>query len=415
MNILLVQPHYNFPVSYVACPSGALILLGTMAENAGHKVKVLHLDADEVDLRQELMAFKPDILGITVDTFHTRSAKAVSRLAKQVSQDIFVTIGGPHPSALRGVCFAEFPDADAIIYGEGEFGFMELIGGEPEPRNCLRGGNGLKPTVYSPDLDHIPLPDYNLVDIHRFSGFMVPGPQPIFYIMASRGCPFRCTFCGSSSIWERKVRLRKPEMVVGEVEYLVNKYGAREIFFQDDALNINLPWAMEILSLIIKQGLNQKCIFRVACRADQKLITEEFLKLAKRAGVWLIFYGVESGNQQLVDSMNKGLNLNDVRRAFRLTHEAGIKIQASFILGMPGETKETIEDTKGFIQETKPDYPGCSLATPFPGTELERQVKLKGHVFETDYENYGMGFPLVRTDTLTRAELSTIYKEMIGK
>jgi len=412
MNILLVQPHYNFPVSYVECPSGALILLGTIAENAGHKVKVLHLDADEVDLRQELMAFKPDILGITVDTFHTRSAKVVSKLAKEVSKDIFVTIGGPHPSALKEECFAEFPEADAIVHGEGEFGFMELIEGKPEPPNCLMGGNGLKPTVYSADLDHIPLPDYDLVDIHRFSGFIVPGPQPIFYIMASRGCPFRCTFCGSSSIWERKVRLRKPEMVVDEAEYLINKYGAREIFFTDDTFNSKLPWTMEILSLLIGRGLNQKCIFRITCRADQKLITEEFLKLAKEAGVWLIFYGVESGNQQLVDSMNKGLNLNDVRRAFKLTNEAGIKIQASFILGMPGETKETIEDTKWFIQETKPDYYGCSLATPFPGTELERQVKLKGHLFETDYENYGMGFSLVRTDTLSRAELGAIHKEM---
>ncbi len=412
MNILLLQPRYNYPISIVECPAGALILLGTMAEERGHKVKVLHLDVDSVDLRQELVSFKPDVLGITVDTFHTRSAKEILRVAKKTSKSIFTVIGGAHPSALKDECYTDFPDANAIVYGEGEFGFMELIGGKPEPRNCLMGGNGLKPTVYSPDLDHIPLPDYDLIDIRRYAGLAIHGHEPLFYIMASRGCPFRCSFCGSNSIWGRKVRLRKPDLVVNEVEHLVKKYKAGEVFFQDDALNIDLPWAMEILSLIIERGLNRDCIFRIVCRADEKLITREFLKLAKEAGVWNIFYGVESGSQEMIDSASKGLSLNDIRRAFILTRDAGIKIQASFMLGLPGETKETAESTKRFIQETKPDKYGCLLATPFPGTEFESQLKAKGHLFETDYDNYGMDLPLARTDTLSRANLRTLQKEI---
>lgn len=412
MNTLLLQPRYNYPISIVEVPAGALILLGTMAEERGHKVKVLHLDVDRIDLHQELMLFKPDILGITIDTFHTRSAKEILRLAKKVSKSIFTVIGGPHPSSLKNECYADFPDADAIVHGEGELGFMELIEGKPEPRNCLLGGNGLKPAVYSEDLDHIPLPDYDLIDIRRFGGLAIRGHEPLYYLMASRGCPFHCSFCGSNSIWGRKVRLRKPELVVDEVEHLVKKYKAGEVFFQDDALNIDLPWAMKIFSLIIERELNRECIFRIVCRADEKLITREFLKLAKEAGVWNIFYGVESGSQELIDGANKGLKLDDVRRAFILTREAGIKIQASFMLGLPGETKETAKNTKRFIQETKPDRYGCLLATPFPRTEFESQLKEKGHLFETDYDNYGMDLPLASTDTLSRAELRTLQKEI---
>jgi len=411
MRILLIQPKYNLKTTYCEMVSGALVLLGTMAKNEGHQVKVYHLDIDRVDLKQELLAFKPDILGITMNTFQTKSAKQVSKLAKEVSKDILVVAGGPHPSALKEKTFEDFPDIDAVVYGEGEVGFMELLNGNKQPHNtCFRGADGFKPIAYSDNLDSLPVPDYDLVDLRRFCGVWPCAAVPALYTMASRGCPYQCTFC-NKSVWGKTIRYRRPEVVVDEVEYLVRKYGAQEVYFQDDTFNANLPWASEIFSLIIKRGLNRHTIYRMPCRANKKLITREFLELARRAGMWFVFYGVESGNEELLESMNKGITLDEFRRAFKLTREAGIKFNASFILGMPGETRKTVEETKEFVKETKPDYKGWAIATPFPGTELERQVRAKNHLLEENYDNYAYGYPVVRTDGLTRDELVMIWRQ----
>jgi len=402
LRVLLVSPKYNHPRGLEEYPAGALVSLGTIAKRMGHEVRCLHLDLGD-DLLRELFAFAPDIVGVTTTTVQVKSARDVVQQAKWWSKwankPVLVIAGGAHISALGREFLLSCPKLDAICVGEGETAWMQVLKGNPltEVDNLLTrdgGSNG----YMAAGLDGISfLPDLSLFDLGRFSGAMPRGPQPSFFIMGSRGCPFDCIFCQNA--WGRKVRYRRPESILEEIRYL-RRQGIKEIFFQDDNFNLNLDWAKEILSGIIACGLND-IAYRLVFRCNEKLVTSELLRLARKAGVWIIFYGVESLSQRMLDDMKKGLSVAEIERAVRLSKEAGIRVQASFIIGLPGESRETIRETQEGLKELSPDVYGCIPALPLPGTELRRLVKEKGHLVAENYEDYMLGQIVVGTDELS--------------
>jgi radical SAM superfamily enzyme YgiQ (UPF0313 family) len=233
------------------------------------------------------------------------------------------------------------------------------------------------------------------------------------FVVASRGCPFQCTFC-PQSVFGHKVRYRQPEEVVEEIQRLVINWHIKEAYFQDDTLNMNRSWLEKMLNLIIDTGLNKKVVLRAPLRVNKNLLDIELLQLMRRAGFWTIFYGVESGNQEILDRAKKGVILEDIERAFRLTKQAGIKPIASFIIGLPGETAQTIQDSISLWKRIKPYYTGFNRAIPYPGTEFEKEVKQKGHLLVSGYNEFNMGKTLVRTDALTGEELEN-YAKMLDR
>lgn len=359
----------------------ALLILGTLAKQRGHEVKIIHLEIDGGDIAKQLRAYKPDILGITCNTFQVRSARVIAKLGKNYGAK--VVIGGPHACVWDGV-------ADEIVVGEGENKWLEILGEKPDINS----------------IDDIPIPDYELIDLDRFSGIMPVGAIPSACMMPSRGCPFKCSFCNTPVFWGKNVRFRNSQLVLKEIELLHNKYGINEIFFQDDTFNLNHKWAREIFEGIIARKLNNEMLFKICCRVNEKLITKEFLELASKAGVWNIFFGVESGNQGMLDRMGKGITTDEAIRAFRMTHEAHIHTQASFIVGMPGETKDTLQDTADLIAKLSPTSYGWVRACPFPKTKLETEVKANGHMIDVDYAKYGYGLSIIRTDEISFEELA---------
>ncbi len=214
-----------------------------------------------------------------------------------------------------------------------------------------------------------------------------------------------CTFCNTPLFWGKQVRYCKPMQVVDEVELLHNQYGINEIFFQDDTFNINHEWAFKIFEEIIRRGLNNKMLFKLDCRVNERLITKEFLDLAYKAGVWNIFYGIESGSQRMLDRMKKGITIPEIKRAVKMTHEAGIKTQCSFIVGMPGETVQTLRETDALLNEIKPTRYGWAYFCPFPNTPATEEVTAKGHKRDMDYAEYGYGKVMCRTDELSYEDL----------
>jgi anaerobic magnesium-protoporphyrin IX monomethyl ester cyclase len=358
--ILLVNPSYNFPVKHEMYPSGALLLLGTMAKQRGHEVKLIHMVADKLDITATVQLardFNADIVGITVNTFQVATVKKLLSELRWYSKARLV-IGGAHPTSV-GIDEAkrEFLDADDIVCGEGEYQFMSILDnksvGKPQ------------------DLEYITPPDLTLIDLSKFSGAYPLGKTPAMFLMAERGCIGQCTFC-NRSIFGNRVRYRSPENVLQELRYFAD-YGIKEVFIQDDTFNLNHTWYEEILQRIIAEGLNKKMKFRAPFRADEKLVNEKVLKLAKEAGFWLLFYGVESGNQDMLDRMHKRLSLEEIERAVRLTKEAEIGVETSFIIGLPGETAQTIKDTTNFYRKLSPFWSGCGIAIPFPSTDLHHE------------------------------------------
>jgi len=379
MKILLVQPESNWGKRIPETPSRALLILGTLAKDRDHNVKIVHADLMAGDFADELLSFTPDIVGITCNTFQVKSAIMIAREAKSFGAKVI--IGGPHASVWDGA-------ADKVVIGEGESAFLNFIG---------------EPDIHS--IDDIPVPDYSLVNLDQFCGISPVGMSPSLAIMASRGCPFECTFCNTPVFWGKQVRYRKPQLVVDEVELLHKQYGINEIFFQDDTFNINHKWAFEIFEGIIRQKLNKEMMFKIDCRVNEKLLTKEFLDLAFKAGVWSIFYGIESGSQEMLDRMKKGITIDEIKRAVSMTREAKIQSQCSYIVGMPGETLGTLAETKKLITEMGSNRYGWSHACPFPNTEFDKEVTAKGHKRHIDYGEYAYGKVIARTDALDYNEL----------
>jgi len=382
--VLLVQPQSNYTRSFAEAPSTALLILGTLAKKLGHEVQILHLDIDHIDAATACRLFKPDIVGMTVNTLQVKSARLVALGVRKVSRDIKRVVGGPHASLWDG-------EADEVVIGEGENRWLDLLGAGYQIRS----------------IDDVPQLDYSLVDLSKFCGFEPMYLTPAVAVMGSRGCPFHCVFCNTPLFWGNKVRFRSPELVVDEVESLANDYGMKEVTFQDDTFNLNHEWAMEIFERIIKKGLNKKMLFRLTSRVDTKLVTKEFLDLAHRAGVWYIFYGVESGSQYMLDRMKKGITVAEIKRAIQMTREAHIFSYCSFIVGLPGETKDTLSETEKLISEVQPTNYNWSFACPFPNTEFDKEVTAKEQKLCLDFGEYGYGKLMARTDELSFEDLAS--------
>jgi radical SAM superfamily enzyme YgiQ (UPF0313 family) len=378
VKIQLVAPEFNFGKRLPETPSRALLILGTLAKQRGHDVRITHCDIEPID-----WDWKPDVVGITCNTFQIRNAREVVKQAKEHGAKTI--IGGAQAAYWR-------PEDGAInkaVIGEGENEFLKFIHEKPDIIN----------------VDDVPMPDYSLVDLNRFSGVSPVGVVPSLAIMASRGCGFHCTFCNTPLFWGRQVRYRNPQLVVDEVELLHNQYGINEIFFQDDTMNLNHEWAFAIFNELIKRGLSKEMLFKIDCRVNEKLLTREYIELAKKAGVWNIFFGIESGSQYMLDRMKKGITVAEIKRAVKLTKEYGINPQCSFIVGLPGESLGTLRETDKLIQEAEIDFYGWCFACPFPGTELDKEVTLKGHKRTKDWIDYAYGDVYCRTDSLDYNEI----------
>ena len=410
MNVLLINPRENIVRDREMYPSGALILMGTMLKQRGHNISLVHMTADDMgedELRNHIAEFKPEVAGISMNTYQTRSARHITSLIKSTCKDILVVVGGPHPSALRCEIFESFPGVDVVVCGEGEWTFIDIVEGADLKHLagiCYeRRENAPRDMVA--DLDYVPLPDLDLVtNLGNFSGTPPVGASPSFFISAGRGCPFRCKFC-SKSVFGTSCRFRKPEDIVNEIDWLRTKYGMKEIYFVNDLLNLHRDWTEAVFNGIIERGLSKSVTFKAQFRANHNLVDAGLLTLAKEAGFWHLFYGVETGSQELLDGIGKGLTVEEIERAFRLTREAGLSASANFIVGYIGETWKTVFQSWRLLAKLKPLFFGFTLAQPLPGTAMREMAMAKGHLLETSYDAFDWVGPLCRTDAMGRRQL----------
>jgi len=412
--VLLINPPYQFPYRGSMYPSGGLLSIGTVLRKAGFDVSLCHMQPDGVDddsLVRYARCYRPDVIGLTVTTYQVRSTQRLTQLLREALPYAPLVLGGPHVSAVGEASFAQFPNADVIAIGEGEQTMLEFCLGEPWEEIdglCYRDGDTVvrtTPREQIANIDALPSLDYDLVDLGRFRGPPPSVSLRSMALMASRGCPFRCAFC-SKAVFGQTVRLHSPERVVHEIERLHFRYGIEEIFLHDDTFNWRPDWTTTILETLIRKGLN-RIHYKVPMRCNERLVDEELLSLARRAGVWLIFYGVESGNQEMLDNMRKDLSLYEIERAFKLTRQAGIRTIASMIIGFPGETLTTLQQSQAFINLLQPDWVGWSRLVPFPGTPVADEVRQHGWLLDDDLAQYEPGRMLVRTAALDAASLDT--------
>lgn len=330
----------------------------------------------------EIAEFDPQLIGISSNIVTAQAGEELAKMIKEKYPNKLVVFGGPYASNVVEKLLTR-SGADCIIRGEGELTLLELVekGGAFE---TIRGVSYLKDgkLIQNPEaakiqnLDDLPFPAYDLLpplNLYRSRSRYTPMAP----MMMTRGCPFGCIFCSSAhtanSVFGNAIRKRSPENIVSEIRMLSEQFGVRQIDFLDDNFSHDMIYAEKVMDAIIDAQLPVVFNFQNGLRADR--LNEKLISKMKKAGVIKVGIGIESGDQHIVDLAKKSLVLERVRDSIKLLRKHGIIVIGFFMLGLPGETKESMEKTIQFAKETNPHMANFSVVLPLPGTELFRMVE----------------------------------------
>ena len=322
-------------------------------------------------------------------------AKEVIKTIRSLSKTVNIIVGGPHPTIMPKETLKDNTEIDVAVLGEGEIIVIELVDAIRENKN-LSHVNGIAfrdkdhiiltdQREYIKDLDEIPFPAWHLLPMQRYRPTASYYRQlPSYLMITSRGCAFKCAYC--SQIFGKTFRYHSSQRIMSEMEILISRYNAKEIIFRDDTFTLNNTRIEILCRDIMASGLHKRVKWSCATRVD--CVNEKLLKLMKRAGCWGIHFGVESGSQRLLDKIHKGIRIEQIKDAFRWSHEAGIETRAYFMLGLPGETRVDSFRTIDFAKELNPDWVQFTLTTPYPGTELFSIAQKDGTLKSKDWQFY---------------------------
>ncbi|NLE76793.1 MAG: radical SAM protein [Chloroflexi bacterium] len=412
--VLLVSPSTGVWNSRRHIHMGLAYLAGSLLA-AGHPADLFDAVVEEETLADRLARDPHQVVGISSPTPLIYEAWACAQTAKAAGA---VTIlGGPHLTLMPEESMGR-PEVDLVVRGEAEETILEIMASLAlDPGRRGEGGERrFNPTVWSQvqglsfrdlegrvvhnplrplprDLDRLPWPAYHLFKIDRYTNLqpVTDGLDPharAYTIITSRGCPYQCIYC-SKPITGHTWRPRAPERVVEEWRYLVEEMHATEIGVTDDVWNLDLDRAKALCRLLIAEGLHT--VPWVTIHGMRVTSTDqELFHLMKAAGCKRVGFGVESGNQQVLDTIKKRQTIPEVRRAFTQARAAGLQTMGFFIFGLPTETEETMEETIRLALELDPDLGNFMMATPYPGTELYEQVKREGRLFTDDWSGFGI-------------------------
>jgi len=375
-------------------PTGLCYLAGVLREEGFH---VSIIDAEALGLGGEetvrqILAREPQIVGLACKTLWVTNAHRVARDLKARAPAIPIVAGGNHVTALPERSLKEFPAFDLVVVGEGEKTFLELLTALNEGRDlhsvpglAIRKNDHITRTAPRErirDLDELPFPAFDLLPdlaTHYRPALTSVEKLPAFSIVASRGCPAQCTFC-DRGVFGNRVTKHSPEYTVALLRKLVDTYGIRYLLFDDDNLLLSKKHLFRLLDLMHEQGLR----LPFTCQSRVDTVDEERLRRLQEAGCRMILLGIESGSQKILDAMKKGITVEQIREAVALTHKFHIRTQGFFILGYPGETEETMQETVDLIHDCRFDDAGVFLFSPLPGSEVYAGVGEHG-VFTEDW------------------------------
>jgi anaerobic magnesium-protoporphyrin IX monomethyl ester cyclase len=412
MRVLLINPYY--PISETPSPPLGLAYLASALSEAGIEVKILDLVVSPYSqsmLRNVLEQFKPQIAGLTAVSMTFNFAIDVIQDIRHLCPDILTIMGGPHASFCARETLQRFPGLDIVVLGEGEQTVVELTRAVDNGRRwegvkgiAYRSGSDIRCTAERAliaDLDSLPVPARHLLPLGRYRALGMP-----VSLTTSRGCPFKCIFCVGRKMVGARVRYRSPAKVVDELEYL-NSLNFHQINIADDLFTANKHHCSAVCDEIIKRRL--KLIWTSFARVDT--VSEEVLVRMKAAGCSAVSFGVESGNPQILKTIKKGITREQVVAAVNMCRRTGITPFASFILGLPGETPQTIQETLDFGEQLK-DLGlsfGFHLLAPFPGTEIRANSHQYGiKILTDDWSQYHANRAIVETASVDRQMLNHI-------
>jgi magnesium-protoporphyrin IX monomethyl ester (oxidative) cyclase len=450
MKILLINPPQTFyPGSDQ--PAGnlplGLMYIAAVLEKSGYQTEILDafMTDDEFQkkgeitnvgmsferIKQQINWHKPDIIGIAGPfTCQIDKSIKISSLAKEFDTNILTVVGGPHVTTMPKEFLEEAKTVDIAVTGEGEYAMLD-IAKYFEDKKQLSEILGIAyrkngqiivnfPRPFIKNLDELPYPAYNLVNIEQYLS-----PKKIGYrsfrnraisMITSRGCPFKCCFCSVHLHMGSEFRANSANYVVNHIQYVVDKFKVRNIFFEDDNLTFDIPRFEAICDGIIEKKIKIGWETPNGVRAD--CLNLNLLQKMKKSGCQSVFFGVESGDQQILTNVIcKNLDLNRVMEVAKMAREIGLKTGGFYIIGFPGEKKENMIKTVDFALMLKRNFDvGMHLfiATPSYGTRLYEECRAKGYIEEDlTWNSFAearqpKGMPLISTEDFTSEEVKEI-------
>ena len=416
------QLYTKFKKASGVCYHFGLSLLSAYLKSKRPGIQVRIIDGQIAPITRECLAeamreISPALVGVTATTPVIGAALRIASLVKEIDPEMPVVFGGPHATLLPQELLEQNSAVDFAVIGEGERPLDALVG-------CIEQGGGYAdcpglawrsdgqvvvngPCELIMDLDTLPFPDYEgyspanyTLPIHKYS---VPNT---FSLVTSRGCPYRCGFC-STRLLSPRHRSFSPERTIEEIRYLKREFGAQGIMFQDSLFTAPRDKIEGFCRMAIKEKLG----IQWSANARANNIDADLVALMKESGCWALAFGVESGNQEMLDRMQKTLTLEEIEEAVRFIKAAGIQTRASYIFGFPGETAESARDTYRFAKRLATNMATFHYAMPLPGTDLDRlYIEEYGHR-EFRWEDLGLlnDQPVFIPPTISREDLVYYY------
>jgi len=405
MRVAIVASPY--PLEEAPAPPLGLTYVAAAFERAGAEVQIFDYIVSRYSpakLRSRIEAFQPQVVGTSSVTLNFPGAANILQDAKDIDPGIITVMGGPHVSFdIEGTLNA-YPKIDMVVVGEGEQTIAELMAAEFK-RAAFPGIRGIayrdRGTIrvterreFIDDLNTLPLPARRLLPLSRYQALGFP-----ISMITSRGCPYQCIFCQGRRMVGSRIRQRQTLSVVDEIEDILS-YGIDRINIADDLFVSDRQKVKDVCEEIQRRGLT----FSWSAFARVNTVDRETLEIMKATGCDGISFGIESGNQEMLDRIKKKITLDQVRRAVGLCKDVGLLVHASFIAGLPGESPQTLQDSKAFAESLGRDYGvyyGYHLLAPFPGTTVREKIQEYDlEILTNDWTRYDANHAIVRTSSL---------------
>lgn len=423
-----ISPGYAF-IKHITNRSPSLGLLHLAAEVRLHGYTPAIIESDILDLDNDavarrIIAARPKYVGITLFTVGVSESIRIARKVRAALPEVTIIVGGPHVASMGLETIARFAEFDIAVQGEGEKILVELLDALENGKDLatvrgliyrepVTGKLKVTPAPMTPNqLDDLPFPAWDLLpDFPKAYPLAIYDyPQgPVATIAASRGCPFHCKFCDTSTFGAR-VRYYSPAKVVEMMQHLNKEYGVRHVLFVDDLFLASKLRTTEFCNLLLASGL--KMTWSCAARVDT--VKPDILDLMKKAGCWQISFGLETGSDEMLRKMDKSARVAKSEEAVNWTAAADIRVKGLFMLGYPGETGESIQMTKDFVRRIPMTIMNVTKFTPYPGSPIYKEM-FGTAIREDHWEKMnGMNF-VWAPDGMTVDELDRHYLEIISK
>ena len=395
-------------------PPTDLMYLASIAESCGFEAMIRDYSQGG-NFDKDLREFRPDYIVANVSTPTFQSDMTALKNAKEILKTVCIIVKGAPFITYNTNAIYENTFINYVIMGEAEFTLRDILNGVPDEdilgicyrKNFQAEKNEKRPFIEN--LDLIPFPARHLVDNSIYTRPDNGKVQAV--IKVSRGCPFHCFFCLATPVSGSKVRVRSAENIVAELRECVEKYNIRNFVFWSDIFNFDREWTLNLCKKIIESGL--KITWSSNTRADT--MDDEMASLMYKSGCRLVSLGVESGSQKMLDHIGKKITLDDIRNTVKILKKNKIKIYNYFVIGLPWETEETVEETVKFAIELDSNFISFYTATPLPGTKYFAYAMVNKLVEgNLDFRN-AYYQPVVKSHELSRERIFELHKQAVKR